>query len=116
MKPVRIGICVLIAFAVLSFGAVEEWSQAGLEIGATLLLLYWAFRLYRKGSEQIAVSPLLWPLATFAVLILAQIIFHTTASVPLAWIQLLVPSMMTLRCRALQAQVWAYVECWVQSG
>ncbi len=70
----------LIAFAVLSFGAVEEWSQAVLEIGATLLLFYWAIRLYRKRTEQIAVSPLFWPLATFAGLIFTQLIFHTTAS------------------------------------
>jgi O-antigen ligase len=81
MSVVRIGVCVLIAFAVLSFGAVEEWSQAAMEVGASLLLLYWAIRLYRRGTGQIAVSPLSWPLIVFAGVILAQIIFHTTASV-----------------------------------
>jgi O-antigen ligase len=88
MSVVRVGIWLLIAFAVISFGAVEEWSQAVLEIGATILLLYWAVRLYRKRTEQIAISPLLWPLATFALLILAQIIFHTTASAYLTRVEL----------------------------
>jgi O-antigen ligase len=81
MTPIRVGVCVLIAFAVLSFGAVEEWSQAILEIGATLLLLYWAVRMYRRGTEQIAISALLFPLVAFALLVLAQVVFHTTASV-----------------------------------
>jgi O-antigen ligase len=80
MRSIRIGVCLLIAFAVLSFGAVEEWSQGALEVGAAVLLLYWAVRLYRKRSEQIAISPLLLPLLAFALLILAQFIFHTTAS------------------------------------
>jgi len=33
MKAIRLGICVLIVFAVLSFGGVEWWGQAILEIG-----------------------------------------------------------------------------------
>ena len=35
MRFFRVGICCLLAFAVLSFGAVEEWSQAVLEVGAS---------------------------------------------------------------------------------
>jgi len=46
MTFVRVGICCLLAFAVLSFGAAEEWSQAVLEVGASLLLVFWAFRWY----------------------------------------------------------------------
>jgi O-antigen ligase len=42
MRVVRAGICVLVAFAVLCFGAVQSWSQAILEIGAALLLVLWA--------------------------------------------------------------------------
>jgi O-antigen ligase len=74
------GVYVLIAFAVLSFGAVEEWSQAVFEVGASILLVYWSIQLYLKGSEQIIVSPFFLPLTSFALVILAQIIFHTTAS------------------------------------
>src|SRR5271165_809077 len=80
MRPVRIGICILIAFAVLSFGAVEEWSQAVLEVGAASLLLYWSIQFYRQKSERIVVSPFFWPLTALALVILAQIVFHTTAS------------------------------------
>ncbi len=80
MTPIRVGVCLLIAFAILSFGAVEEWSQAILEIGATLLLLYWAVRMYHRGTEQIAISALLFPIVAFALLVLAQIVVHTTAS------------------------------------
>lgn len=80
MRFLRIGICLLLAFAVLAFGAVEEWSQAVLETGACLLLVLWAVACYRRETEQIAISPLLPPLILLALIILAQIVCHTTAS------------------------------------
>jgi len=43
MRFVRLGILILVAFAVLAEGAVEPWSQATLEIGAAVLLLLWGF-------------------------------------------------------------------------
>jgi O-antigen ligase len=42
MKIIRIGIYVLITMLVLSFGGVEPWGNAILEIGAALLFLLWA--------------------------------------------------------------------------
>ena len=80
MRYVRIGLCVLIAFAVAAFGAVEEWSQAVLEVGACLLLVYWSILVYWQRAEQIAVSPFFLPLSAFVLLIVAQIVFNTTAS------------------------------------
>lgn len=80
MRPLRAGIYVLLAFSVLAFGAVEEWSQAVLEVGTALLLVYWSIHAYLKKSEQIVVSPFFLPLTAFALVILAQILFHLTAS------------------------------------
>jgi O-antigen ligase len=80
MRVVRIGVCLLITFAVLAFGATEEWSQTILEVGAALLLIYWAILLVSRGSEQIVVSPFFLPLTAFALLILVQMIFRSTAS------------------------------------
>ena len=34
MKLLRIGICALVAFGILSHGAVEDWARAVLETGA----------------------------------------------------------------------------------
>ena len=50
MRFLRVSICVLIAFSVLSFGGVEEWAQAGLELGAAALLVYWAIRFCTCGK------------------------------------------------------------------
>ena len=80
MKPIRVGICCLLAFAVLSFGAVEEWSQAVLEVGASLLLVFWATRLYYRKSDDFAIPPEILPLAAFALVVVLQILFHLTAS------------------------------------
>jgi O-antigen ligase len=80
MKLVRVGICCLLAFAVLSFGAVEEWSQAVLKVGASLLLVFWAIRLYYRKADQLYVPPEIFPLAAFALVAVLQVVFHRTAS------------------------------------
>jgi len=80
MKFLRVALCVLIAFAVLAFGAVEEWAQAVLEVGAAALLVYWAVRLYIFKTEQIFVSAFFLPLSAFLLVVLAQLTFRTTAS------------------------------------
>jgi len=80
MRSIRIALCVLLAFSVLAFGAVEEWAQAGLEVGAAILLVYWAILLYVRRTEQVFVSPLFLPLTVFALLVAMQLAFHLTAS------------------------------------
>jgi O-antigen ligase len=80
MKVIRVGICVLLAFAVLSFGAVEEWSQAVLEIGASLLLVYWALRQYALNAEQVLIPQEIVPLCALALLGVVQFVFQLTAS------------------------------------
>jgi len=80
MKFFRVSICCILAFAVLSFGAVEEWSQAVLELSAAILLVLWAIRQYRLKSEQLVIPSELLPLSVFALVIIGQLVFSFTAS------------------------------------
>jgi O-antigen ligase len=80
MKFIRIGICALVVFGVASHGAVEDWARAVLEIGAALLFFIWAVRAYLTEEHQLAVSPLLLPLAALLLLALGQCVFHLSAS------------------------------------
>ena len=80
MRFTRLFICFLIAFGILAFGGVEEWAQSVLEVGAAFLLALWALRLYFKKVEQVQISPLLFPLAAFALVAAGQIVLHATAS------------------------------------
>jgi len=80
MKFFRIAVCALLAFSVLTYGCVEEWSQAVLEICLAWLLVLWAIRQFRQRSEQVVLSPLFAPLGMLALLGLTQILFRTTAS------------------------------------
>ena len=80
MKFFRVGICCLLAFAVVSFGAVEEWSQAVLEVGAAFLLVLWTVRQYRLKSERLIIPKETIPLFAFALVVLVQLAFHLTAS------------------------------------
>jgi len=80
MNALRVGICVLLTFSVLAFGAVEEWSQAVLEVGFALLLVIWAVRVYVWRREQIFLSPLMLPMMAFGAIAIVQLVFHKTAS------------------------------------
>ena len=53
MKSIRIGIYVLITMLVLSFGGVETWGNAILEIGAALLFLLWAILVTVRGRLEV---------------------------------------------------------------
>src|SRR6266446_7010691 len=81
MKPVRIGIFAIIAFAVLSHGAVEAWARGILEAAAGILLLVWAVPfLLSKKEGPIVLPPLLFPLLALALLATAQLAFRLTTS------------------------------------
>jgi len=81
MKPVRIGIFAIIAFAVLSHGAVEPWARGILEVAAGILLLVWAVLfLFAKKESPIVPPSLVFPLATLTLLATAQLAFRLTVS------------------------------------
>ena len=79
MSLLRIGLCLLLAFSVLAFGAVQTWSMSILEIGAGLLLVAWAFIVSRDAGAKIQWSPLNAPLLGFLAIGLLQLLFHRTA-------------------------------------
>ncbi|MCU1239568.1 MAG: hypothetical protein JWO71_294 [Candidatus Acidoferrum typicum] len=79
MNVLRIGICALVAFGILSHGAVEDWARAVLETGAGLLFVVWAVQVYLMDRE-IVISPLLPPLLSLCLVALGQLVFHDTAS------------------------------------
>lgn len=62
MTTIRVGIFILVAFSVLSHGAVEPWSIGILEIGASLLWLIWGICTIRQGAIEIRWNWLYWPL------------------------------------------------------
>jgi O-antigen ligase len=71
MKVIRIGICVLVAFAVLAHGVVEPWSEGILEAGAGVLLVVWVIQAFTDKNCQIVWNPLLGPL--FALWVVAAV-------------------------------------------
>ena len=83
------GICALIAFSVLSFGAVQVWSQSILEGGAALLFLYWALVACRGEGKKVQWNVLNGPLLGLIGIGLLQLLFHGTAYPFLTRLQLL---------------------------
>ena len=80
MNLLRFGICALAAFAVAAHGGVEDWARAVIEIGSGVLFLTWALQFYFAQEEQVAISPLLPPLAAFFLLAFSQWVLRFTAS------------------------------------
>jgi len=80
MKFVRVGICALVAFGVLAHGGVEDWARAVFETGVGLLFLAWAGWFYLHNEESVLISPLLPPMVGFLLVVLAQLLFSTSAS------------------------------------
>lgn len=80
MKFFRVAICCLLAFAVLAFGATEEWSQAVLEVAASVLLIAWAIQMFIRKADQLIIAPEFLSLLAFGVVALVQFFFHLTAS------------------------------------
>jgi len=74
-----LGLCALLIFAVLAFGAVEEWSTFAFEAGAAVLFLVWAAKQVVSGQVKLSKNPLYLPAVLFFVLILAQIVLRRSA-------------------------------------
>src|ERR1022692_3192297 len=74
-----LGLCALLIFAVLAFGAVEEWSTFNFEAGAAVLFLVWAAKQVVSGQAKLSKNPLYLPAFLFFVLILAQLALRLSA-------------------------------------
>jgi len=79
VRGIRIGICVLVVFAVLAFGTVEIWSAAILEIGAAALFLWWALLFFFKVETEIRWNKTFWPLLAFIGIASLQLAVGKTA-------------------------------------
>lgn len=75
----RLGIGLELLFAVLAFGAVEDWSLAALEGGIGALFLVWATQGAISGRIEIVPSPLYWPATGFVLIVAAQLGLGLTA-------------------------------------
>ena len=81
MKLIRIGLFVIVAFAVLSHGAVEPWARGVLECLSGILLILWAQQFfYADDGGEIVLPQLLFPLAALALVVFIQWAFRLTAS------------------------------------
>ena len=74
-----LSLCALLIFAVLAFGAVDEWSTFTLEAGAAALFLVWAGKQLISKRLKLSKNPLYLPTLLFLGLILAQIALRWSA-------------------------------------
>ncbi len=74
-----VGLGALLIFAVLAFGAVQEWSTFVFEAGAAVLFLVWAGEQVALGRVKLSSNSLYPPALFFFVLVVAQVVARTSA-------------------------------------
>ena len=74
-----VGLCVLLIFAVLAFGAVNEWSTFAFEAGAAVLFLVWVGQQLVSRQVTLSKNPLYLPAFLFFGLVLAQVALRESA-------------------------------------
>jgi O-antigen ligase len=79
------GLLAVLTFGVLAFGGAQEWAVATLEVSSAVLFVLWAARQYTAAEIQISSNPLLAPIAAFALLIGAQLVFRISAYPNATW-------------------------------
>ena len=73
------GLCSLLFFAVLAFGAVQEWSTSVFEAGAAVLFLVWAVKQVVSGELTLSRNPLYLPALFFFMLLVMQMLMRSSA-------------------------------------
>src|SRR3989449_8490932 len=89
MRALRIGIFILVTFAVLAHGAVEAWSEAVLEIGAAALFVVWGVLVFQGRHVELSWNRLGWVLAAFGGIALLQLLAGWTVYPYLTKVELL---------------------------
>jgi O-antigen ligase len=74
-----LSLCIVLFFAVLAFGAVDEWSTFTFETGSAALFLLWAARGLISKEVKLSTNPLYLPALLFFTLILLQIVLRRSA-------------------------------------
>jgi O-antigen ligase len=74
-----LGLCTVLIFAVLAFGAVEKWSTFVFETGAAVLFLVWAGKQLASRKVKLSKNPLYPPALLFSGLILARVVLRQSA-------------------------------------
>lgn len=74
-----IGICLLLIYAVLAFGAVEEWAVLILEAGTAALFLVWMGKQVLANAVELHGTPVFPPLLLLILLVAVQWLLGTSA-------------------------------------
>ena len=73
------GLCALLIFAILAFGAVDEWATFVFEAGAAVLFLVWAAKQFVSKRIQLSKNPLYTPALLFFGVIVSQLALRRSA-------------------------------------
>lgn len=104
MTLIRVGVCLLILYAVAAFGAVDAISVTIIEVTAAALLVWWALGVALGKTTEIYWAPVLWPLLGIELIGMVQLVARASLYAYLTRIELaLFTSYLIILFLALQA-------------
>ena len=83
------GICALLTFAILAFGATEYWAMCAVQVASSALFALWAFGQVTRKRLEISFSPLFVPLLLLALLVIFQLSWPRTDYWYATWVRAL---------------------------
>ena len=86
---VVVGLCALLAFAILAFGAAEYWAMCVVQVGAAALFALWAAGQLLRGRIEVSYSPLFIPVVLLAMAIAFQLLWPRTDYWYATWVRAL---------------------------
>lgn len=73
------GLCALLIFAILAFGAVDEWATFVFEAGAAVLFFLWTASQFISKRVELSKNPLYLPALLFFGVIISQVLLRRSA-------------------------------------
>ena len=86
---VVVGLCALLAFAILAFGAAEYWAMCVVQVGAAALFALWVVGQLSRGRIEVHYSPLFIPAVLLAMVIAFQLLWPRTDYWYATWVRAL---------------------------
>ena len=84
-----VGLCGLLGFAILAFGAAEYWAMCAVQVGAAALFALWTAGQISRRRIEIHFSPLFIPVLLLSILIAFQLLWPKTDYWYATWVRAL---------------------------
>ncbi len=86
---IAVGLCGLLTFAILAFGAAEYWAMCAVQVASAVVFAFWAAGQLARRRIEVIFNPLFIPVVLLAALIAVQLLWPRTEYWYATWVRAL---------------------------